>query len=467
MAKLTFLGAAGSVTGSKYLVEAADKRLLVDCGLFQGSRELKDRNWKPLPIDPKSINYAVLTHAHLDHTGWLPVLVRDGYPGPIFANPATIELTEILLKDSAHLQEEETERAKVKKYSSHAEPRSLYTPEDVDPVLKQLKTMPRSGGFDISSEFHVASFDAGHILGSSSLELTISESGKRIVVVFSGDIGRYGQPILKEPTTPSSNTDLLLCESTYGDREHQAGDPAELLAQVVNRVVKRGGSIVIPAFAIGRTQTFMYYLRQLDDQQRIPRIPVYVDSPMALSATDLYIKHKEDHDLEFVREEGGDGKGDPLNVREFHLTRSVEESKAINNVKTPCIIISASGMVTGGRVLHHLVQRLPDARNAVILGGFQAEGTRGRALQEGAKTLNLFGQAVPVCAEIVEMGQFSAHAGKSELLRWLTALPAPPKQTYLTHGEPEAAQALQAAIQEKFKWKVAVARYLDTVPLGG
>ena len=467
MAKLTFLGAAGCVTGSKYLVEAAGKRLLVDCGLFQGTSELKDRNWKPLPVDPKTIDYAVLTHAHLDHTGWLPVLVKDGYRGAIFANPAAIELTGILLKDSAHLQEEETEHAKLKKYSRHAEPRSLYTPEDVDPVLTQLRTMPRSGGFDISPEFHVASFDAGHILGSSSLELTISEGGKKIVVVFSGDIGRYGQPILKDPATPPSSADVLLCESTYGDREHQDGDPAELLAQVVNRVVKRGGSIVIPAFAIGRTQTFMYYLRQLEDQQRIPRVPVYVDSPMALSATDLYLKHKEDHDLEFVREEGSDGKGDPLNVHEFHLTRSVEESKAINNVKTPCIIISASGMVSGGRVLHHMVQRLPDARNAVILGGFQAEGTRGRALQEGAKTLNLFGQVVPVCAEIVEMGQFSAHAGKNELLRWLTALPAPPKQTYLTHGEPQAAQALKTAIQEKFKWRAAVARYLDTVPLGG
>jgi metallo-beta-lactamase family protein len=466
MAKLTFLGAAGCVTGSKYLVEAAGKRLLVDCGLFQGTNELKDRNWKPLPVDPRTIDYAMLTHAHLDHTGWLPVLVRDGYRGPIFANPATIELTEILLKDSAHLQEEETEHARAKKYSRHAEPRSLYTPEDVDPVLKLLKTMPRSGGFAISPEFRVAGFDAGHILGSSSLELTITEGSKKTVVVFSGDIGRYGQVILKDPTTPPSSADVLICESTYGDREHQDGDPAGLLAEVVNRVVKRGGSIVIPAFAIGRTQTFMYYLRQLEDQQRIPRIPVYVDSPMALSATDLYIKHREDHDLEFEREEGSDGKGDPLNVHEFHLTRSPEESKAINNVKTPCIIISASGMVSGGRVLHHMVQRLPDPRNAVILAGFQAEGTRGRALQEGAKTLNLFGQAVPVCAEIVEMGQFSAHAGKSELLRWLTALPSPPKQTYLTHGEPAAAQALQAAIQEKFKWKAEVARYLDVVPLG-
>src|SRR5579859_1278905 len=465
MAKLTFLGAAGCVTGSKYLVEAAGKRLLVDCGLFQGTSELKERNWKPLPIDPKTIDYALLTHAHLDHTGWLPVLVRDGFRGPIFANPATIELTGLLLKDSAHLQVEETENARRNKWSRHAEPRALYEPDDVDPALRLLKPMPRSGGFDISPAFHVNSYDAGHILGSSSLELTINENGKRIVVVFSGDIGRYNQPILKDPVTPPSKADVLLCESTYGDREHADGDPAELLAGIVNRVAKRGGSIVIPAFAIGRTQTFMYYLRQLEDQQRIPRLPVYVDSPMALSATDLYLKHKEDHDLEYSREENG-GKGDPLDVHEFHLTRSVEESKAINNVKTPCIIISASGMVSGGRVLHHLAQRLPDARNAVILAGLQAVGTRGRALQEGAKTLNLFGQQVPVCAEIVEMGQFSAHAGKSELLRWLTGLPAPPKQTYLTHGEPEAAQALQTAIQEKFKWKAAVARYLDTVELG-
>lgn len=465
MAKLTFLGAAGCVTGSKYLVEAAGKRLLVDCGLFQGTNELKERNRKPLPIEPATINFTLLTHAHLDHTGWLPVLVKDGFGGPIFANPATIELTGILLKDSAHLQQEETENAQRNKWSRHPNPVALYGPDDVDPVLKLLKPVPRSGSFDISPEFHVTSYDAGHILGSTSLELIINENGKKIVVVFSGDVGRYDQPILKDPVTPPSKADVLLCESTYGDREHAEGDAAELLAGVVNRVAKRGGSIVIPAFAIGRTQTFMYYLRQLEDQQRIPRLPVFVDSPMALSATDLYLKYKEDHDLEYSREDS-DGKGDPLDVHEFHLTRSVEESKAINNVKTPCIIISASGMVSGGRVLHHLAQRLPDARNAVILAGFQAVGTRGRALQEGAKMLSLFGQQVPVRAEIVEMGQFSAHAGKSELLRWLSGLPTPPKQTYLTHGEPQAAQSLQASIQEKFTWKAAVARYLDTVDLG-
>jgi metallo-beta-lactamase family protein len=464
MAKLTFLGAAGTVTGSKYLVEAAGKRLLVDCGIFQGSQELSDRNYKPLPVDPKTIDYVVLTHAHLDHTGWLPVLVKDGYRGPIFANPATIDLTGILLKDSAHLQEEDALHAKPEKHNHHEIREPLYVTEDVDPVLKLLKPIPRKGAFEISPEFHFTAFDAGHILGSTSLELVITENGKKTVVVFSGDIGRYDQPILNDPVTPASHADVLLCESTYGDREHAAGDPAELLAGIVNRVSKRGGSIVIPAFAIGRTQTFMYYLRQLEDQQRIPRLPVYVDSPMALSATDLYLKYKDDHDLDYSRIEAG-GKGDPLDVHEFHLTRSVEESKAINNVKTPCIIISASGMASGGRVLHHLAQRLPDARNAVILGGFQAQGTRGRALQEGAKMLNIFGQQVAVCAEIVELGQFSAHAGKSELLRWLSGLPAPPKQTYLTHGEPQAAQALQSAIQEKFKWKASVARYLDTVDL--
>ena len=463
MANLTFLGAAGCVTGSKYLVEVNGKRLLIDCGLFQGGHELKDRNWKPLPIDPKTINWVLLTHAHLDHTGWLPCLVRDGFRGPIFANPATIELTEILLSDAAHIQEEDAEHAAQGKYSHHAVPLPLYTSEDVDPVLALLKPIPRDGSFSISPEFAVRSYDAGHILGSSSLELTISEGGKSFVVVFSGDVGRYDQPILKDPVTPP-RADYLLCESTYGDREHPGGSPLDALADVVNRVAKRGGSIVVPSFAIGRTQTLMYLLRQLEDYHRIPSLPVYVDSPMALNATDLYLRHHEDHDVEFTREENS-GAGDPLNTHEFHLARSAEESRQINAVATPCIILSASGMATGGRILFHLARRLPDSRNAVVLAGFQAEGTRGRALLEGAKTLRIHGQDVPVRAEIIELRQLSAHAGKSELLRWLAGFSAPPRNTFLVHGEPVAAEALRSAVAAQYRWPVQVAQYLQTVPL--
>jgi len=464
MAKLTFLGAAGTVTGSKYLVEAAGKKLLVDCGVFQGSHELEDRNRKPLPVSPATIDYCVLTHAHLDHCGWLPCLTRDGYKNKIYANQATIELTTLSLKDSGHLQEEDAERAKRNaKRSNAADIRPLYTTADVEPMLKQLAPMPRSGGFDISPEFHLESFDAGHILGSCSFQLTIREVGKSTTVVFSGDVGRYNQPILNDPTTPP-NGDYVICESTYGDREHPDGDPVQLLADTVNRVVKRGGSIVVPAFAIGRTQTFMYYLRQLEDEQRIPRIPVYVDSPMALSATDFYVRHTEDHDLDMTKlDQTGDR--DPLNVREFHLTRSVDDSKKINDVKTPCIIISASGMVTGGRVLHHLANRLPDPKNAVLLAGFQAEGTRGRALEDGAKTLRIFGMDVPVAAEVINLRQFSAHAGKSELMRWLTGLPAPPRQTYLVHGEPAASAALKRTIETDLRWRVSLPAYLQTVDL--
>jgi metallo-beta-lactamase family protein len=463
MATLTFFGGAGSVTGSKYLVEAAGKRLLVDCGIFQGLRELTERNFQPLAVDPKSFDYVLLTHAHLDHTGWLPVLVKAGFRGPIFANPATIDLTALLLKDSAHLQEEDVQHPGATGQRPEHPP--MYTSEDVDPVLQAMKPMPRSGRLEIDPVFQVNSYDAGHILGSSSLELSITENGTKRLIIFSGDIGRYDQPILNDPRTPPGAADVLICESTYGDRNHPGGDPAIELAGIVNRVAQRGGSIIIPAFAIGRTQTFMYYLRQLEDQNKIPRLPVYVDSPMALSATDLYLKYAEDHDVEFTKLDAG-GHGDPLDVREFHLTRTVPDSKAINNVRSSCIIVSASGMVAGGRVLHHLAQRLPDARNAVILAGFQAQGTRGRALQEGARTLRLFGQDVPVNAEIVQMSQLSAHAGQSELLRWLGALATPPKQAYLTHGEPVAAQALQKAITLKFPWKAAVARYLDTVAIG-
>jgi len=462
MPKLTFLGAAGTVTGSKYLVEAEGKRLLVDCGLFQGLKELRLRNWNPLPEKPSTFDWCVLTHAHLDHTGYLPRLVRDGFRGPIFADAATIELCNILLPDSAHLQEEDAERAGRKGYSKHAIPLPLYSADDVAPVLNAFQEIPRADTFTISPQFTVRPHNAGHILGASSLELTITENGKKTVVLFSGDVGRYGQPILKDPEPPA-RCDVLLCESTYGDRDHPSDSPEDALADVVNRVAKRGGVIVIPAFAVDRTQAIMYIIRKLEDANRIPRLPVYVDSPMAISVTGLYLRHHEDHDLTFTQEEAA---GNPLDAHTVHFMRTVEDSKKINDVKTPAIIISASGMATGGRVLHHIAQRAPDRRNAILLAGFQAEGTRGRSLEEGAKTLRIHGEDVPIAAEVINLRQFSAHAGKSELLRWLTGLPAPPRQTYLVHGEPPASAALKTAIETNFKWRVALAQYLQTVDLG-
>jgi len=461
MAKITFLGAAGCVTGSKYLVEAGGKRLLVDCGLFQGNKELRLRNWDRLPEDPATFDWVLLTHAHLDHTGYLPRLVRDGFHRPIFSNAATRELCAILLPDSARLQQEDAEHAAAKGYSKHSPPLPLYTEEEVQAVLQHFQEIPRSGSFTISPQFSVRPHDAGHILGSSSLELTITENGKSLVVLFSGDVGRYDQPILKNPEPPP-RADFLLCESTYGDRDHPTDSPSDALADVINRVAKRGGVIVIPAFAVGRTQTLMYVLRQLEDAQRIPTLPVYIDSPMAISVTDLYLRHHEDHSLEFTREESS---GDPLDAHRVHMTRTVEESRQISEVNSPCIILSASGMATGGRVLHHLARRLPDSRNAVVLAGFQAEGTRGRALLEGAKTLRIHGEDVPVKAEVIELGQFSAHADRGEILRWLAGMPAPPRQTFLVHGEPAAAGALQATIQSKLGWRVALPTYLQSVEL--
>jgi metallo-beta-lactamase family protein len=452
MSKLTFLGAAGTVTGSKYLVEAEGKSLLVDCGLFQGPKELRLRNWATLPQAPSSIDWCVLTHAHLDHTGYLPRLVRDGFCGPIYADAATIELCNILLPDSAHIQEEDAEHANRKAYTKHKPALPLYTAEETQTTLRALREIPRAAPFTISPQFTVRPLDAGHILGSSMLELTITEGGKNTVVLFSGDVGRYNQPILKDPAVPP-RCDVLLCESTYGDRDHPSDSPEDALAAVVNRVAKRGGVIVIPAFAVDRTQTIMYIIRKLESAHRIPQLPVYVDSPMAISVTDLYIRHHEDHDLGYTSEEV---RGNPLDAHTVRYMRTVQDSKKINEVTTPAIIISASGMATGGRVLHHIVQRAPDPRNAILLAGFQAEGTRGRALEEGTKMIRCHGQDVPVAAEVINLRQFSAHAGKSELLRWLGGVPAPPRQAYMVHGEPTASLALQSAIESSFKWKVTI-----------
>jgi metallo-beta-lactamase family protein len=462
MAKITFLGAAGTVTGSKYLIETGGKKLLVDCGLFQGGRDLTQRNWNKLPLDAATIDWVVVTHAHIDHTGYLPKLVSAGYRGPIYCDAATHQLCQLLLLDSAHLQEEDAKFAAKKKYSSHANPLPLYTTPDAQAALNQFREIPRSNSFTISPELSVRTHDAGHILGSCWLELTVTENGKQMVVVFSGDVGRYDQPILNDPTPPS-RADFLLCESTYGDRDHPDGSVPDALAGAINRVAERGGAVVIPSFAVGRTQTLMYYLRQLAEAKQIPQLPVYIDSPMAIKVTDIYARHREDHDLDFTTREQGP-QGDPLNLRAVHLTQTVDDSKAINNVAS-CIIISASGMATGGRILHHLVQRLPNPKNAVLLVGYQGDGTNGRALQDGAQFLRIHGQEVQVKAEVVTIDQLSAHAGRNELLRWLSGFSTPPRQTFLVHGEPVALESLQSAITNRMHWPVTVPAYLQSFDL--
>jgi metallo-beta-lactamase family protein len=458
MPKITFLGAAGTVTGSKYLVEAEGKRLLVDCGLFEGSRELKQRNWDKLTVDPATIDWVLLTHAHIDHTGYLPRLVRNGFRGPIYANIATHELCTLLLPDSAHLQEEDTRYAVKKGYSRHKPPLPLYTVAESQTALQQFREIPSNDAFKISPQFSVLPHDAGHILGATWLELTITENGKQTLIVFSGDVGRYDQPILKDPESPT-RADFLLCESTYGDREHPGGSVTDELADVVNQTAKRGGAVVIPAFAVDRTQLLLYYLRVLEKQQRIPHLPIYLDSPMAINATEIYTRHRADHDLKPQTDP------DPMDIQEVHMTCSVEDSKKINDVVAPCIIVSASGMITGGRVLHHLAHRLPDSRSTVLLVGYQAEGSGGRALLNGAKFLRIHGAEVPVRAQVIEMCQLSAHAGKSELLRWISGIQAPPKRTFMVHGEPSGLTSLRDAIVAQHGWPVTIPDYLQSFDL--
>ncbi len=402
----------------------------------------------------------VLTHAHLDHTGYLPRVVSDGFRGPIFANAATQELCALLLPDSAHLMEEDADHAASHGYSSHKPPLPLYTQEQVVATLKQFASLPRLGECRLSPEFLIRSHDAGHILGSSSLELVVTEAGKNTTILFSGDVGRYDQPLLKDPEKPPA-ADFVLCESTYGDRDHPTQPPPDAaLADVINRVAHRGGVIVVPAFAVDRTQLLLYDIRRLERSKRIPALPIYMDSPMAIDVTDIYRRHGED-----LRIGTQELQSEAFSSPAVHVMRSPEQSKQINDVHTPAIIISASGMATGGRVLHHLAQRLPDARNCVLLAGFQAEGTGGRALEEGAKSIQIHGQNVPVRAEVVNLRQFSAHAGRSELMRWLKGIPAAPKQLFLVHGEPAASKALESAVQSELHWAVTLPNYLQSFDL--
>ncbi len=449
---IQFFGAAGTVTGSMHLVTANGRRVLLDCGLFQGLKELRLRNWRDFPFDPRSIDAVVISHAHIDHTGALPLLVKRGYRGPIHCTKATADLLAVLLPDSAHLQEEDAERANRRGYTKHTPALPLYTAEDAQHALSQLRPAAAyEQTFSVAGDVTVTYRRAGHILGAATVDVKPGD-GPRIV--FSGDLGRYDRPILPDPE-PVAEADVLLVESTYGDRIHPPGTDDEL-ANVVNAIADRGGVLVVPAFVVDRTQELLWMLHHLEDAGRIPQLPVYVDSPSATDVTQIYLHHPEDLDEECLAEIRSGQT--PLHTAHCHFVRTVEESKRLNDLRGPAIIISASGMATGGRILHHLAHRLPDPKTTVLLVGFQALGTRGRLLQNGAKTLRIFGEEVPVQARVETIHGLSAHADQNEMLRWLGGFERPPRSTYLVHGEPPAAKALGDLIAAKLRWSSRAAQ---------
>ncbi|HEV2348777.1 MAG TPA: MBL fold metallo-hydrolase [Terriglobia bacterium] len=462
MPTLTFLGAAGTVTGSKYLLEVAGERLLIDCGLFQGEKELRLRNWNPLPIPPSSINWLVLTHAHLDHVGYIPRLVKDGYRGPILATSATVELARLTLPDSGHLQEEDAAYANKIHSSKHSPALPLYTLEEAIKSLENFSPIDESKPLELSPHYSLRFFKAGHILGARSIEVTIRENGQTLKVLFSGDLGRFHQLIIREPGEPDP-TDFLICESTYGDRLHPTDDFQSRVSKIVNETVQRGGSVVIPSFAIGRTQELLYVFRELIEKGAMRPVPIHVDSPMAIDVTDIYQRHHEDDNLETTALAAqGDKPFSPPNV---HFDRTVQESKALNNALGPNVIISASGMVTGGRVLHHMARCLPDSKNTVLFVGYQGAGTRGRAIQSGAKFVKIYGVMVPIRAQVENVENLSGHGDYSEILKWLGRFSSPPRQTFVTHGEPGPAESLKEKITAQLHWNARAPAYLEKVSL--
>lgn len=464
MTKLHFLGAAGTVTGSKFVLEADGYRAMIDCGLFQGLKQLRLLNWEPLPLNPASINDVVLTHAHIDHTGYLPRLVRDGFNGTVYATKATADLLTLLLPDSARIQEEDAEYANRKGFSKHHPALPLYTERDAKAALRLVQGVNYEQPIRLSKFVTVSYTQAGHILGSGCVKAEIHEPDREpFSILFSGDLGRYNEPILNDPA-PVYEADYLVVESTYGNRTHERVNPKDRLAEIINATVARDGKVIIPAFAIGRTQLLIYYLRELEDEQRIPILPVIVDSPMGASATRFYAKHKDEHDLEMQRL--AENNRSALATHRFKLVHRRESSKALNALHEPAVIISASGMATGGRILHHLYHNLPNPKNTVVLVGYQAEGTRGRRLQNGEKTLRLLGEDVPVRATIETIGSLSAHADSTEILRWLKEFKRPPRKTFIVHGEPEAAAALRVLITNQLGWEVAIPTYQEVVELG-
>ena len=463
MPRLTFLGATGTVTGSKYLLEAAGERLMIDCGLFQGHKDLRLRNWNPLPVEPGSIHWVALTHAHLDHIGYIPRLVKEGFQGQVLASAATVDLAQLVLPDSGHLQEEDARYANKKGFSKHTPALPLYTHDEAVKALGLFHAIDETKPMELSPRFTLKFFRAGHILGARMVEVTVTEAGKTVRILFSGDLGRFPQLIIREPSIPDA-AEYLVCESTYGDRLHPTDDYRTRLARIIESTAARGGSVIIPSFAIGRTQELLYLFRQLISQNQMHDVPIHVDSPMAIDATDLYRKHHEDHNLQTDEYEAG---GHKLFAQpNVHFDRSVDESKALNECRYPTVIISASGMATGGRVLHHLVRCLPDHRNTVLFVGFQAPGTRGHAIQSGTQTVKIHGQQIPVHAHVETIENLSGHADYREILGWLKRLTLTPNKTFITHGELHASEALQAKIIGDLGWEARVPVYLETVPLG-
>jgi metallo-beta-lactamase family protein len=460
--KIKFLGAAQSVTGSKYLIQVDNKKILVDCGMFQGKKELRLRNWNPLPIDPKEIDIVIITHGHVDHIGYLPRLVKDGYKGKIVCTQATEDLMSIMLLDAAKLQEEEAMFAFKRGYSKHEHPEPLFTVEDARSVLPLTVSQPMKKDFfllpGVTASFH----NAGHILGSAFIQLHLKGKSQSKTITFSGDLGRYEDPILYEPD-PIPPTDVLLVESTYGDRLNPMLDVESQLCKIVDESYANEGALLIPAFALGRTQSLIYYLIKLMTAKKMPTLPIYIDSPMAISVTNLYERHAESHKIPVTKEHN-----ELISIFDspnIHFCNTRESSQALNAIKKPIIIISASGMATGGRVLHHLAHRLPKENDTVLFAGYQAEGSRGRRIVEGEPTIRIFGKEVPVHCHIREVHGLSAHADQSELIRWISTLSKAPKQVFVTHGEVASATTFSKLITEKLGWNTMIPEYLQTVEL--
>ena len=476
MAYIQFLGAAGVVTGSKHLINTSDDesgrpgfQVLIDCGLFQGQKEWRERNWTELPIPDKEIDAVILTHAHLDHSGWIPRLVKEGFRGPIYATRATIDLCSILLPDSGHLQEEDAAWANKKKSSKHSPALPLYTFEEAQQCLGQFRAIEFDTVKELRSDFSFKFVRAAHIVGSSMVEITLKLDGQTKKLLFTGDIGRVRDSeiapgrVLHSGPVEGESADILVMESTYGNRQHPKTDPRPELAKLITDTVNRGGSVVVPAFAVERTQKFLFMLKELMESGQIPRVPVFADSPMAIEAVNIFLKHTQEFSDETKKLVAK--YGSPLTWEGFTFAKTPDDSKKINDVKFPCIIVSSSGMVAGGRILHHLLLRLPDPRNLVLFIGFQSPGTRGATIKSGAKEVKIYGEFVPIRAQVAALEQFSDHADTPELLDWLGTFKTKPQETYLVHGEATAASLLQAAIQKDLGWKVEVAEWKEKVRL--